>query len=551
MLLAPIAWVMGACSTGDLVFDRLDPGPDSEVEDCSNGRDDDGDGLADCEDPDCAESSCHGSAPDGWIGPFALYDGDPSAAPSCAPPFSVPVLHAHAELQRDAAICSICTCSPPTDAHCALNYVNTFAAPGCTSASASMSQSGTACQSVGNTPVQSLRMQSPTVQGTCTGGLPQNARLNPASWTRTVVGCALPGTGGAGCGAGEVCTPPLPPPFTGMCIAHPGKVACDGAAFRARRVVHAGMEDGRWCSGCTCSLSTPAGCSGVLRGYRDATCSGAVELVTSSSSTCVDGQPTHLQWTPNAVTDASCNVGGGDARGCAWATDPITLCCEGEAARCPVDMVEVPHPGGRSYCIDATEVTNAAYAQFLTASPSPSGQSSVCSWNQSYEPASGWPGPPDHPVVSVDWCDAHAYCAWAGKRLCGQISGGSVPFDGTAESSESQWYMACSRGGERVYPYGAVQNASACHGGSFMVPYSVPAGSSPCCEGGYDGLFDMAGNVAEWEDACGGSEDSPSCRVRGSAALGIPGDCGQVTAQPPSFTSNRIGFRCCSGDDTP
>ena len=223
--------------------------------------------------------------------------------------------------------------------------------------------------------------------------------------------------------------------------------------------------------------------------------------------------------------------------------------------RVPVISTPTVQEGSGTDPVDATAHVerweDVAYAQFLAASPSPSGQSSVCSWNQSYEPASGWPGPPDHPVVSVDWCDAHAYCAWAGKRLCGHISGGSVPFDDTAESSESQWYRACSRGGERVYPYGATQNASACHGGSFMVPYSVPVGSSPCCEGGYEGLFDMVGNVAEWEDACGGSDVTPSCRVRGSAALGIPGDCGQAMAQPPNFTSNRIGFRCCSGDDTP
>jgi hypothetical protein len=102
-------------------------------------------------------------------------------------------------------------------------------------------------------------------------------------------------------------------------------------------------------------------------------------------------------------------------------------------------MVEVTSASGR-YCIDSTEVTNAHYAAFLAMSPTPS---------------SGWPAPVDqgrHPVTFVDWCDAFAFCRWAGKRLCGKIGdGANAPAD-LANAAKSQWFNACTAGGTKAYP---------------------------------------------------------------------------------------------------
>ena len=90
-------------------------------------------------------------------------------------------------------------------------------------------------------------------------------------------------------------------------------------------------------------------------------------------------------------------------------------------------MVPMILPTGGSFCADSTEVTRWQYAAFLAARYPLSEQPLHCAWNDSYVP---WywqeQTRDDLPAVSMDWCDARAYCAWAGKRLCGRVGGGTV-----------------------------------------------------------------------------------------------------------------------------
>jgi formylglycine-generating enzyme len=224
---------------------------------------------------------------------------------------------------------------------------------------------------------------------------------------------------------------------------------------------------------------------------------------------------------------------------------------EPELEACPETkgspMVRVAAEAG-GFCIDAHETTRAEYAAFLENVEELAPQPSYCAWNLSYAPTEGTNDDVDLPVVGVDFCDARAFCDWAGKRLCGKIGGGPTEYDAYASASESQWYAACSHGGTRVFPYGNSYDGALCNGADDNHEGKAMAADSQC-EGGYEGIFDMSGNVWEWEDACDGElgiEDD--CRLRGGEFSNPEGflrcDYGEFSITR-NFATSSIGIRCC------
>jgi len=242
------------------------------------------------------------------------------------------------------------------------------------------------------------------------------------------------------------------------------------------------------------------------------------------------------------------------------APPPAPPCTTGKAGP---PMARIPEPGGSSYCIDTTEVTVSDYAAFLAANPPlsllPAG---VCAWKKSFVPDGVFPpsGDLDLPVASVDWCDAAAYCVFAGKHLCGKAGGGTNAYSDYAKPA-SEWYFACTSGGKTTYPYGSAFDPSACVGVDFDgtsgfqpatdLPHDV--GAALRCHGQtppFDALHDMAGNVAEWEDSCdstGGSADY--CHVRGDSyreGNASTMSCAYAPRLTRSYRAAYVGFRCCS-----
>lgn len=196
-----------------------------------------------------------------------------------------------------------------------------------------------------------------------------------------------------------------------------------------------------------------------------------------------------------------------------------------------------------SFFMDATEVTNAQFAEFVKATGYRTTAERDIDWEElKNQVPSGTPKPPDsllvpgslvfkmtstavnlsdysqwwewkigadwrhpegpgsdlnnrmnHPVVHVSWNDAQAYAKWAGKRL----------------PSEAEWEWAAAGGSsEVVYPWGNEPTSNALDKANFwqgFFPYenkgedgfegTAPVKSFPPNK---FGLYDMAGNVWEW-----------------------------------------------------
>ena len=257
------------------------------------------------------------------------------------------------------------------------------------------------------------------------------------------------------------------------------------------------------------------------------------------------------------------SLGGGSGTGCRGSFEAI----QDTTGLCVANTVTITGAAGDAgivdYSIDATEVTQGQYDDWLLSNPEkPPSTDKSCGWNTSFaEQATGYTGvdAEHHPVVNVDWCDARAYCSAVGKRLCGAIEGGSVEFSASyADASSSQWYRVCSSAGTLTFPYGNSYEASNCNGATVIdARQNMQVGSLRQCvasASGYAGVYDLSGNVSEWEDSCESSGQLAFCRLRGGSFYSGDGDslaCNSDMYDNRNGVSVNVGFRCCSFNPSP
>jgi Sulfatase-modifying factor enzyme 1 len=244
--------------------------------------------------------------------------------------------------------------------------------------------------------------------------------------------------------------------------------------------------------------------------------------------------------------------------------DPTPVCTQGGvgwAAQCAA----CPGTGGPAMvsvgdaCVDSTEVTRAQYAAWLATSPATSGQSAECAWNADFAPDATCVAKPEvcangcdaHPQACVDWCDATAYCASVGKRLCSEYPSWITPSTAWAEPDQTELVRACDQGTGESHPYGSAYDATACNGAGQAKNTTLATASLSACKRTFPGgdIFDLEGNVAEWEDACDGATGATDkCRTRGGSYADSASALGCLATDASlqrDATSPEVGFRCC------
>jgi len=227
---------------------------------------------------------------------------------------------------------------------------------------------------------------------------------------------------------------------------------------------------------------------------------------------------------------------------------------------CPAGMVQVdPVPGcvdavTKPFCVDRWEATlrddpgcdGAAYGNPLWMGCNipeiypPGFPADVCSDTPCADeetPLYACTAPDVYPSRCVSWFQARRACQNVGKRLC----------------TPEEWQLACHGAACAVYPYGDEFTWDVCNYIETFESYSVlHTGEMEECTNSW-GVFDLSGNVWEYDSSGGGHVrgGAYNCNPAGAPALE---SCANVTTfadlmdletGSPVGSRNNVGFRCC------
>lgn len=260
---------------------------------------------------------------------------------------------------------------------------------------------------------------------------------------------------------------------------------------------------------------------------------------------------------------------------------------DGKPGACPEGLpgpklVRLPAADGSFYCMDEREVVNEEYKQFVAALEGKAiPQPAECKWNTRLTPELALPGDddpgfgkcpsgswkldsePTFAVNCVDFCDAWAYCQWAGKRLCGvQGATSELNIQASQEAAEklgsalsSEWYNACTQGGSTNYPYGDSYVPARCvdptklqqSGTASRATKDLTADTCQGSKADFSGVHHLSGNVWEWLNIC--ADGGVSCARQGGARDVATTDdlaCKSWGLVAAATISSLYGFRCCA-----
>ena len=337
LLLAGAPFGVTTCGVPDLVFDDRffqDAGEAGDagdgaivVENCTNGQDDDGNLLIDCDDPACADHSCVSAAPQGWTGHVVLFVGKGPTPPSCAEPFPTLTFSGWTALVPEDAQCA-CACGSPSGFTCNGSFIlanNSNCLP------ALMLQPAVLPGSCQDADVSPSSVTHAGATSTASGGscdvTNDNALVPQAVWSKQVRACA----GKLGKCAGGVCAPKSLDGFDpGVCIYRTGLQTCPVGPYANRVLMYPvdGVVDTRACSKCTCGIAVD--CSKPFEVWSGANCSGSLLATLPVGAACTPLASPDASVSIKAPTpSAKCAAAGGEPTG-SVVEDPsnaVTFCC--------------------------------------------------------------------------------------------------------------------------------------------------------------------------------------------------------------------------------
>jgi hypothetical protein len=316
----------GTGSTTSMVGGSGGAGGGAEDEVCTNGVDDNGDGLVDCADPLCVGYQCAAGAPAGWSGPYALHL-DAGAAAACPASAPVEVLAAGSGvLDAPAASCSACSCVAPAGVACSIPAVEFYDNNNCSELEATLTVSmPMQCEPVSAGGINSVTGLPGTPSGGSCAASGGAATVEPAVFAAEARLCD--GGSGAGCGADAVCIATPEPPYAGQpCISSLGDLACPAGPYTEKQLVFAGIDDDRGCTSCTCGGPSGVACTGTTTVYGQIGCPGGATMVPHDGS-CVNTDAKSMIYAPDPPSGGSCPEQGGAPTGSAEPATPITICC--------------------------------------------------------------------------------------------------------------------------------------------------------------------------------------------------------------------------------
>ncbi len=113
----------------------------------------------------------------------------------------------------------------------------------------------------------------------------------------------------------------------------------------------------------------------------------------------------------------------------------------------------------------------------------------------------------EYPVVGVSWEQANAFCAWRTNYLLNGLGGQAQYIQRYRLPTEAEWEFAARGKEDNLYPWkeGDTKNDKGCYYANYKVDkgdYTEDGNLISTKVASYapnsNGLYDMAGNVAEW-----------------------------------------------------